>query len=813
MYKLIRLHLTAIALLALCTVYGQNASVMGKVVDKLDDKPIEFATITLNQQADSAVVNGTVSDAQGMFLLEDLSVGKYFIKIKFIGFDPMYINDIQIKEKGQLVNLETIGLTPAETLDEVEVVANKSPFEVKIDKKIFNADENITAKGGTGLDLIRQVPTLMVDENDNIQMRGDANVTILIDGRPTAMPANQLLKQIPASAIEKIELITNPSAKYDPEGMSGIINIILKKNQLSGFNGNVDLTAGYGKFPKYSGSLGLNYRTPKLNVFANYSYNWRKVWFGGYQNRDVLLGDTLWDRLRQTDYGERINTAHSGRAGIDFFINDYNTIYVSGSANVGHNLGSREVNYENFDEDDYLLRNSVRNGSIDAPSLNYSVNGGWQKSFKKEGHILDLDVTYNQSLMTADENLDHEYFDINNQSYLLNYQNTLEESAFTTSISKLDYVLPITDSLTLEAGFHFTHRLSDNLFYSESAGDDQQFSEDTTISNQFEYIQNTFAPYVTLGKQFKKIGIKAGLRAEQTLTDAELINTQEVFENDYFKLFPSVHLSYKTQKHSEFQLSYSKRINRPRSHHLNPFTNYSDPLTLQTGNAFLRPEIIHVNELSYLKYWKKFNISTSVYYRYITDLIRRNLTNDGVQSTVSFTNLGTSSLTGGDFTMTLMPLKGMRITSSTSLWNTSTRDEVLTGGDVVHYFGVNTSLQGIYRLKKGWTFSIWASYSPTLSVIQGNILPNYGGGFAVQKQVLKNRGTLSLSVVDILKTRQFTFESYDLGNYTFNSQRRWESRSAYLSFTYNFGKMVQGKNRRNSNSTDSSDDRSIPELQ
>ncbi|MBL7898730.1 MAG: TonB-dependent receptor family protein, partial [Crocinitomicaceae bacterium] len=270
------------------------------------------------------------------------------------------------------------------------------------------------------------------------------------------------------------------------------------------------------------------------------------------------------------------------------------------------------------------------------------------------------------------------------------------------------------------------------------------------------------------------------------------------------------HLSYNFNDYTVLQLSYSRRINRPELDQLNPFTNYSDNLTLETGNPFLKPEIIHVNELSFMRYWQKFNINATGYFRVINDLIRRELFYDGVYTHVTNTNLGNSFLSGGDLIMTWMPVKGMRITSSTSVWNTTTNDPEVTNGDWNNYIGMHTSLMGSYRIKNGWSFQIWGSHSPTARVIQGYILRNYGGGFAVQKSLFKDKGSINLSVYDILKSRWFGFETYDLGNYTMNSYRRWESRSAYISFTYNFGKMTEGKERRQNNSGGIGDDLDVP---
>jgi outer membrane receptor protein involved in Fe transport len=810
MKTLLNLYFASAVLCFSSLAFSQGGIVTGAVIDANDKEGIEFTTLTLFNAADSSLAGGTVTDTAGHFYIDGLAGGTYYMRMSFIGYQTQFVQNIVLSAQTPYIDLGQLELSVSGELGAVDVVVNQAVFETKIDKKIFNADENLTSKGGTGLDLLRQVPTITVDENDNILLRGDGNVTILIDGRPSAMPANQLLKQLPASAIDRVEIITNPSAKYDPEGMSGIINVVLKKSKLSGFNGNFNTSVGQSKFTNCNSSIGLNYRNDKFNVYSSYSYYYGKSWFGGTLERDVLLSDSTWDRLRSDDYGDRINTYHSARVGVDFFANDKNTFYLSANADYGTNLGTRLVNYNNYGESDELLYYSQRNGQINAPSSNYVFTGGWQKTFGHPDHTLFVDFNFSNSSFEGDEWLWQKYYDTAGSNYATAYQHTLDKTYHQTLLGKIDYVWPINDSTILEAGFHFTQRLADNDFFSESAGDDAIYSNDTGLINHFNYVQNTFAPYVTFARQFRKLGAKIGVRAEPTLTTAQLVNTNETFDNNYFQLFPSAHLSYKTDNYSEFMLSYSRRINRPELDQLNPFTNYSDPLVLETGNPFLKPEIIHVNEFSYMKYWKKFNINATVYYRLITDLIRRSLSYEGTISHVTNTNLGNSSLTGGDLILTYSPIKGMRFVSSTSVWNTSTKDAEVTSGTMLHYVGMYSSLMASYRAPKGWSFQLWGSYSPTARVIQGYILENYGGGFAIQKSLFKDKGNINLSVYDVLKSRWFAFESYDLGNYNMTSIRRWQSRSAYLTFTYNFGKMTQGKERRENTSGGIGDDVDVP---
>lgn len=792
-------------------VLAQNGAIYGVVKD-MEDTPLEYATVALRLSNDSSLVTGTITNTSGEFLLEKIPFNDYYLVVDFIGFKSTIITGVSLSKENNSFNTSTVKLSTSEELSTLEVKSEKALMENHIDKKVFNAAQSEVSKGGTGIDLMRTVPLITVDENDNILLRGDANVTIFVDGRPSAISPSDLLKQIPASSIDKVELITNPSAKYDPEGTSGIINIILKKEKMVGFNGSLSSSFGYSKFYKTNNSLSLNYRNKKVNITSTLGMSDRKIWFGGTLDRDVMMNDSTWDRLRQSDYGERKNTGLNGTVGIDYFVNDQNTLYASYSINHGQNDGQRLVDYTNVDDYENAVGFSQRLGIIDMPSINQTLNLGWQKTFKKPDHTLDLDVNLSQYGSIADERLSHDFY-LGDNIFATNYQNTLSKNGFDTYLAKLDYVLPINDSSSVEAGFHFTHRQSAIDFYSESGTDLQNMTEDLSISNDFTYVQDVYAPYLTASKRFGKLSVKAGVRGENTKTSAYLVNSDDRFTNNYLMFFPSAFLGYKFSETTEIQLSYGKRINRPDQHQLNPFTNYSDPLVLETGNPFLQPEVIHVNELNLVKYWDKFNINASAYYRSINNLIRRNLSYEGEQSLVSYANLGKSSLYGGDLILTYTPIKGIRIMSTTNLWNTVTDDAEFTSGGKINLTGLNTSLMISGRFGKGWSTQLWGSYSPRQKVLQGYIIPNYGGGFAVSKSVLKNKGRFTLSFIDILKTRRFGFEGNTLPDYTFNSNRSWESRSVYLSFNYSFGKMVQGKSKRATKDNNSSDDLSIPDMQ
>lgn len=798
--------LRVLPLLVCSFVYGQNGGIWGVVMDEKDEGKIEFATVTLFDLPDSNLVGGNVTLEDGSFFLEEVPEGQYFLKVKFIGYKTVFVEDITITEENNYIELPSILLKSSNELDAVEVTGEASLFETRIDKKVFNAEKSMISQGRSALDLLRQVPTITVDQNDNIMLRGDGSVTVLIDGRPTALPANQLLKQMPASAVEKVEIITNPSAKYDPEGMSGIINVVLKRNDQKGINGNVSLSSGYGNFPKYSADLSLNYRNRKLNIYGNYSFYRQKHWSQDIQDTDAFYEDSSWVTLSTFERYENVSVTHSGGFGMDYFINDNNTFYLSGSGYTYTSPYLGYVDYTAYGGVSELLASSHRTMDIYSWGNGYSLNTGWQKNFEREGNTLDIDLNLNMSYSPETETYRQDFFDAGNELFDKYDQNTQKSLTFQTLLGKIDYVLPMKKSMVIETGFHFTGRGTNNRLLSESAGLDGEFTLDTDLTNEFDYLQNVFAGYFTFAKEFKKIGIKAGVRAEQTYTNGLLINTGEQHINDYFELFPSVHTSYSTENNSEFQLSYSKRINRPTFDDLNPFNGFWDIYTIERGNPLLQPEIIHVNEFNYLKYWEKFSISASLYYRIVTNLIRKNLTYDGVFTLIQKENLGSSRFSGGDISFSYVPIPGLRIMSATSIWNTSTKDVQLTEGERENYTGVFSSLYVVWNLDKGWSFETWGGYAPRMRVLQGIVYQNYNIGIAAGKRILNDRGNISIMVMDILKSRQFTFESEGLDDYRFYLKSTMESRAVFVTFTYEFGKFVEGKNRRDGGGSDASDD-------
>ncbi|MGB0166564.1 MAG: TonB-dependent receptor domain-containing protein [Luteibaculum sp.] len=780
----------------------KKGSLKGTIVDSETGVGVEFATISLHSVQDSSLITGTTAGQGGNFELDNLQVGKYFLRIGFVGYKTKVVPNVRISPDQMELELESIALeNTMEQLAAVEVSAEKRQMETFIDKKVFNVDKTPAAAGGDGLEVLRNVPSVEVDVDGNISLRGESNVNILVDGRPLNMSASQYLQSVPAASIEKIELITNPSAKYDPEGTSGIINIIMKKDRAGGFNGNLNSSIGYGRYPKTNNSLALNYRTGKWNFQSSLSANYNESWYGGDNERKVALSDTSFFQTT-ADEGVNENMNLSGKIGVDYFLSDKTTLYVSGTGMTMTGEGDRVMSYENYNANRQLVSSSARDAFSEYPFNSYGLNTGFQHKFNKEGHNLDLDVNYNVNDQSNEELFTQSFIDTTGEQFgslTEQVQNSSEYNA--TFNSRLDYTLPVSDSLIMEAGFHTTFRDFDNEIFLANQINGALVA-DSNVNNRFLYNENVIALYNTWSREFKKWSFKAGLRYEYTGIRGELVNTKESNETEYHSLFPSAYLSYKFTPVKSLTLSYTRRINRPSEGQLNPFTSYSDPYTIRTGNPFLQPEYIDVMELGYNSYGKKINVTGSVYGRVVNNQIGRFLQLDSSgTNVVLFRNFDKSYVTGAELILNYNPFSWWRTTTSFNFWN-SIFDENSFVESNLNYsnYGYFLFFQSMHNLKNDWMLQWNIQYRGRMQVLQGEITPMFGMDLSARKMIWDKKASISVRVSDIFNTRQFGFKSKDLGAYSYQTDRNWESQTIYLSFSYNFGKQDNSmrRNRRNS---------------
>ncbi len=793
-----------------------NAGVIKGSVENIKEEVIEYANVSLHHVKDSSLVTGTTSDEHGNFELSGVAEGNYLIKLSYVGYKDKWVKDVSVTGEAPAVDLGKI-LMDLGTLELAEMIVGgeKNVMQTKLDKKIFNASKSLVSQGGDALDVLRNIPSVDVDVDDQISLRGDQNVIVLIDGRRSAMPASQYLKMFPGSAVDKVEIITNPSAKYDPEGMSGIINVIFKKEMAKGFNVKPTLSFGYGRYPKYNNSVGLNFRRNKINLTGNYSYGNNQVWYDGVNSRAYQLGDSIFYQ-DSNDEGYFLNKAHYGKTGIDYFLNDDNTLYLSVAGWLNDNDNFRDLHFEQVDDVGNLYFYSDRNTDEIGNRSGYEINGGWQRKFKNDDHTLDFDANLSVNEGSSDGDFQEHFFLFNGFEFLpANLQQTINDDERYVLFNRLDWVYPVKLDLAYEAGIHTTTRHTGTGLYSQTFDYNlSTYLADTNWNNRFNYDQQVVAVYNTLGQSIKKFTYKLGLRAEQTYTRSHLINTGETFNVNYLSLFPTAHFTYKFQRSESMQLSYSRRINRPELEVLNPFPSLSDPYTVMAGNPFLEPEFVHVMEASYVKYEDKYTFNASLFFRRITNLMRRQLSlNDLGQSVVTFENFAAGDLSGGEVIFGYNPYSWWRMNATLNAWQSVINDSELDQNLNFNNYGWNIHLTSTHIIKKTWFIQFSGRYNSRMELLQGTMLPMGGIDLAFNKSFDDKNGNINLRIGDVLGTRQFRFEGGDLSSSEYTTVRRWESQAAYLSISYTFGRMGDGPNRRKLKDEDNADDFSTPDLQ
>ncbi|MDQ3046540.1 MAG: TonB-dependent receptor [Bacteroidota bacterium] len=776
-------------------------SLSGKVLDSKSKLPVEFSTIALFRRKDSNLVTGTVATEKGEFILSQLEYGRYFMRIDFIGYKQIVLDSIAIKPGNPEVLLGVINLvSSAEQLGEVEVAEEKSTMQLGIDRKIFNVEKSIVSEGGSATDVLQNIPSVSVDIDGNVSLRGSGNITVLIDGKPSGITGTSraaILQQIPASSIESIELITNPSAKYDPDGMSGIINIVLKKNKLSGFNGSV--SAGIGTNDKYNGALNISYRNSKLNVYANYGYRENSRYGSGLGHRQNLYPDTTFF-LDQNSEGRRKNTSHNIKAGLDLYLNERNTIGGSVLYNVGDDKNYDKTFYREGDENNITSGTYTRevNEMDESIALDYNLN--YRKTFKKPKQELMVDATLSNSGNSAvDKYNESEYalkYDGNNAFPFRQTTGTEDQTTVTTIMA--DYVHPLKGQKKLEAGLKTIIRdittdfVSQNYDYSIP-----DFLVDTNLSNEFNFNENIYSAYATFSGAIKRTGYQLGLRAEEAQTKSNQVTSGEVYRYNYFNLFPSLHISQKLNKEQELQLSYTRRINRPGMRSLNPFKDYSDPYNIRYGNPFLKPEYINSYELSYVKYWKKGVVTATAYYRKTDGIIQRIKTlSDSVTSFITFQNLNSSTSYGFELISKNDITKWWNTTTSVNIFQTVIDGNNVQGDLQNENFSYIIKVLSNMKILKNLDIQFTANYMGPTATAQGEVKPIFSMDLGFKKEIFKN-ASLSLNITDLTDSRKFYIIASDPTFYQ-EMERKRESRVATLTFSYRFGKLSENtrKNRK-----------------
>ncbi|MDY0779752.1 TonB-dependent receptor domain-containing protein [Tenacibaculum sp. IB213877] len=762
-------------------ILPKPGTIMGKVIEKLSNQPLPYVNIVVYDTS-RKVITGGITDDKGEFNIKNIPEGKSIVEIQFIGFKTVAKN-ITINKDHKNVNLGTIFLEEdSTTLQEVEVRAETSTVVQKVDRKVINVGKDLTAAGTTASELLNNVQSVSVDsQTGNISLRGNENVRVLIDGKPTNISEAQILKQIPSSSIKSIELITNPSAKYNPEGMSGIINIILNKNANMGFNGTVDFGVTAGHYVRYNTSTNMNYKTGNVNFFGNYGYNGGDNYNYGFVDRPGA------QRLQDFEFVNE-NRSHLFKVGADIYLDKKNTLSLYTTQNWYNGGGSGTTM---ITETGTLVSDAFNNQIMDNHSATYNVN--YKHDFNDKGHNIEFEANYTENDGVEDAiNTDV----INPTDESLNYITDILNEGNNTQIN-LDYTNPISENGKLELGVEYRQNKTQNNNITTQEGNP---------NSDFKYDRNIYSAYVNYGHKFGKLNTQLGARFEQYDIEGNFNQEGEQpakVTDEIFSVYPSVFMTYDATEKDQFQLSYSRRVDRPGIGQVNPIREWSTPLITSIGNPDLVPQFTNSFEFNYTRQIKGGSFTIGSFYRKINDVISRVTYQDPedpneVRQILSYTNFEDTDAYGLEFSANLKLAKWWRANLSTEVYAQKQLGVVdLTDPNAepleVDADTFNARISNNFTATKDLRFQVFAMYRGSQDGIQFNRKNMWMVNTGATYNVFDGKGTLSFRVNDIFKGMKFAFDSTN--PYVQNGQFNWESQTAYLGFNYRFG---SGKNKAKS---------------
>ncbi|TAM95967.1 MAG: TonB-dependent receptor [Chitinophagaceae bacterium] len=770
---------------------NNQEEITGKVANE-NHQAVPFATVTLLKADDSALIKGNITDELGQYVFTNIPAGKYITSASVIGMLKSYSRPFEINEAHSKVMVpELILKDNTQLLKGVNVTASKPFIEHKLDKTVVNVENSVVSTGNTVLEVLEKVPGVQVDNDGNISLKGKSGVTIMINGKLTYLSQEQLtamLKSMSASQLSQIEIITNPSAKYDASGTAGIINLKLKKNANEGFNGNVMLGYYQSTHSTYNGGLNLNYKKDKINLFGNYSRN------GGGGSNDMELirrfyngnSKSLNSQMEQNSINHWSYTYQSIRAGIDYNINKNNTlgalITYSGNPQTSRRNGPIHFYDAGMNLDSLVVPHSEIDNSWH--SVTYNLN--YKLTIDTAGQELTANFDYSPFSSTSGQNYSTEYFDgVGIQLHEPKYRRGNLPSGIDIKSGKIDYTLPLKNKMQFEAGVKSSLVTSDNNVQYENQIDGKWLN-DTGTTNHFIYKENINAAYINFKKELKKgWAFQLGLRGEQTVSKADQVTIDSVVNRNYFQLFPSVFVKKDLNKNNTLTFSYSRRIDRPDYGSLNPFTYYIDDYTYSQGNPFLQPQLTNSFELSHSF---KSILFTTLNYSHTSDVItgiikQNDTTHVGYEMNE---NLNTMNNIGISVSMPIQVTKWWMTNNFINVYRNHYNGQ-LEGGQLnnsLTSFNFNTT--NTFTLP--WDMKAELSGYYNSRGVHGMAIsyPRYSVSAGVQKSFWDKRASMKLNVNDIFDTQEGGGTlHYQQINMTIHN--KWESRRIGLTFSYSFG--------------------------
>jgi len=770
----------------------KNLSIKGKIVEATNHTPMEFASIAIYSAADSSIAGGVMSTSTGDFEVKKLKPGKYYLQANFIGFEKTTISDIILKANIPTKDVGQIELTiSSQQVGQATVTAEKARVEFKIDRRVVNVSQDLTATGGSAIEVLENTPSVQTDFDGNVTLRGSSSFTVLIDGKPSVLQGSDALRQIPATNIENIEIITNPSAKYDPDGVSGIINVVMKKNLKDSFSGLVNLTTGIND--KYRGDMNLNYRTGKWNLLLGADFTDMHNKGTRDMNQEIYSADTI--TMRQTfGDGDMIRKGKSLKGGFDYTINKKTSFGMTGTfgdRSFGNTNTGLQHQYDNKGTDPIYTYNdnsASRGGNFWSSDLNF------QHKFAKKGH--EIQGLFYASASNGDDQENQTRFLTNADWVKLDansvYNRSNEVSDETEYRAKIDYTLPLNEKDKLEAGYQARLEKENETFNFNESPDNINWVKNDLYSSSFNYTQNIHSIYSTFSHAGEGFSYQLGLRGEYTDRKIESIKSPLAHKLNLVDFFPTLHFSQKLKHDYEFQASYSRRLNRPRANDLEPFTSFMDQYNVRTGNPDLKPEYTGSYDLTILKRLKTSFVSLEGYYRNTMNLMTRiqTLGTDGIFIN-TMANVNDDYSLGAELMANIEVKPGFRIIASGTLYNYWLKGEI--NGESVDQSSTNfdSRLNLDMKLAKNTRLQLTGIYRGATASAQGTRDAMMFANVALKQDFLKNKLTATLQMQDVFGTMKFQGTSYGEG---FRSEFKFQREPRVIQLTLSY-KLNNFKNK------------------
>ncbi|RHR38244.1 TonB-dependent receptor [Parabacteroides sp. AF18-52] len=804
-----------------------DGGIKGTVMDGELGGPLEFVTVQVKAKGSDKILQGSVTGSDGNYSIAGLKKGEYVVTFSYIGYGEVS-KTISIGTNSQVLNLGELTLEEdANQLNEVEIVAKRPQMRFEIDRKVFDATQDIASEGGSVSDLLSNIPSVEVDNEGSVSLRGNSSVTIWINGKASGLTSDNqadILEMMPAGDIKQVEVITNPSAKYSPEGTAGIINIILKDDRKPGYYGSVK--AGADTDGGYQASGNINYSSSKVDAYANLNYRNREFKGGGITSRENTTDHSFLD---QTNDSKRQHNNWFGRFGATWHMtkNDDLSLNVTGMTGGGDN--SETIHYISTDSQRNTLYTSDRttNGNSDMKMYNLELN--YVHKFSDKSNI-DLTVSNNQwkrdGMDIFQQSTKYTDPSLSADPIYQTQENDIKDKTWEV---QADYSNKISDMSRIEAGYKGTFQRNASPVDTYTGTTAENIQQDKTLYNRFLYNQDVHALYMTYGGKWENLSYQAGLRGEYWRVDTRSLDfdqefngkPSESFEKDYFKLFPSAFISYSLPKNNELQVNYTRRLRRPWGGQLNSFRNISDASNISFGNPELTPEYSHSFELNYIKSWESgHTLSLSGYYRSTDDVIQRIRflnTEDNVMYTTS-ENVAKSQASGLEIVGKDKLFKILDLTTTVNLYYSKLDGftylpagaSIPVTGETDESFAWDVRMIANLSLPWGVSLQGTGNYNSKRLMAQGYRKPNYSVDLGLRKSFLNDKLTLSVNARDLLDSRKF--RTITSGDGFWQDSENWRGgRRVGFTLTYNFGNMNKKKDK--SKSRDRSDDSEMFEME